>query len=140
MKLTLENLHELANKEDGPYLMKFSSSSCGPCRTMAPVIEAFKKDNPEISVYEVDVYESPELAEHFEVRSVPTLFVCEKREILYTFNGVTPKGDLEFVFDHINDPHFRETGQFNMAHKKNDKYFIAVVLVIVCLFIALFIF
>lgn len=139
-ELTSENLYKIAKKEKLPYFIKFSSSSCAPCQAMKPVFKAFEVENPSISVYEVDINKHPDLAGHFGIRSVPTTLVCEKREILYTFNGTTPKGDLQFVIDNINDPHFREHGAFNVDKKSTNSFYWLVggtVLFLLALFLVL---
>jgi thiol-disulfide isomerase/thioredoxin len=117
-ELTSANLDKVGKKEKKLYVIKFSSPSCGPCNTMKPVIEELSKNNKDLSVYEVDTQKSPELAQHFEVRGVPTIKFCKKREILYSFTGVTPLGDLQYVIDNIDDPYFVEHGEFNRPKKK----------------------
>ncbi len=117
--LTVENLDRVAKKEKKAYLIKFTSASCGPCKTMVPILEAFHQDNPQVSMYEVDVDKSYDLSGHFGIRSVPTTLVCEGRNILYQFSGVTPKGDLEFVFENIDDEYFREHGEFKKSESKD---------------------
>lgn len=117
--LTAENLDRVAKKEKMPFLIKFTSKTCAPCKTMAPILETFHRENPKTSIYEVDTDSSYELAGHFDIRSVPTTLVCEGREILYQFTGVTPKGDLEYVINNINDPYFREHGEFKVKASKD---------------------
>ena len=84
--------------------------------------EAFQKEKPDFSVYEIDTQESPEIAAYFNIRSVPTIHICEKRDILYSFHGVTPLRDLVYVIDHLNDKTFRETGSF--AQEKTQKSYV----------------
>jgi len=117
--LTTENLDKTAKKEKGLFIIKFSSKTCGPCKTMAPILEAFHKDHSSISIYEVDVDTSYELAGHFEIRSVPTTLICKGREIIYQFTGVTPKGDIEYVINNIDDPYFKEHGEFEKKEPKD---------------------
>lgn len=113
-KLNAENFESIVNKEKGLFVIKFFSPTCGPCKTMTPVFEklALSKDNEDIGFYEVDTMESPELAAHFNVRGVPYMVFCENREVLYEFTGLTPLGNLQYVINNINDPYFREHGQF----------------------------
>ncbi len=139
-RLTVENFENVVNKEKGPFVIKFFSPTCGPCKTMTPVFEAFDHNNPNVSVYEIDTMESPELASHFGVRGVPYVVFCEGREVLYEFTGVTPLGNLQYVVDNINDPHFRETGDFKKADVKKSHAFEASVALIVIAIIAIIIF
>jgi thioredoxin 1 len=100
---------------------------------MKPVFEALESKNPKLNVYEVDTMESPEIATHFGVRGVPYTAFCENREVLYEFTGVTPLGNLQYVVDNINDPHFRETGEFKKAEIKKSWWFeisIAIILAV----------
>jgi thioredoxin 1 len=139
-KLTSDNLDSVAGEEKGPFVIKFFSPTCGPCHTMKPVIDALDQKNPEINIYEVDTSESPELAAHFEIRGVPAILVCENREVLYSFTGLTPLADMQFVLDNINDAYFRTHGHFKPVEAKKDWIFPAVVGGLLALFILLFIF
>ena len=138
--LTSENFENSVNTINGPYIIKFGSKTCGPCNTMAPVLEKFREINPQVKLFEIDTDQSPELASHFEIRSVPTIHICEGREILYSFHGLTPLRDIEYVINNINDPHFREHGEFNMQQVKKTYYFEAGILILFCIFLASFIY
>ena len=119
-KINGENFESVVEKEKGLFVIKFFSPSCGPCHTMTPVFEALDKNNPDVNVYEIDTSESPELAAHFGVRGVPFVAYCEEREILYHMTGVTPLGTLQYVIDNINDPYFKEHGDFKKPEVKKS--------------------
>ncbi len=138
--LTSENFEEVANSEPGLFIIKFFSNTCGPCKTMDPVIKLLEEKNPNINFYNVDTTASPELAEHFGIRGVPTIIYCENREVLYQFTGLTPQVDLQYVIDNINDQHFRETGDFKLPEKKPDWIFVGVISLIVITFLSVFLF
>lgn len=135
-RLTVENFESVVNQEKGLFVIKFSSPTCGPCATMKPVFQALDDNNPEVNVYEVDTMESPEIANHFGVRGVPYTAFCEKREVIYNFTGVTPLGNLQYVIDNINDPHFRETGDFKKQQTKKSWWFEITLAVVVLLLIS----
>lgn len=135
-RLNNQNFEEIVEKEKEVFIIKFFSPSCGPCRTMAPVFEALEKNNPKLRIFEIDTMESPELANHFGVRGVPYTVFCEKREVLYDFTGTTPLGNLQYVINNINDPYFRETGEFKQPEEKKNYTFPIVVGVIVVIFVA----
>ncbi|EQC43879.1 co-chaperone YbbN [Bacteriovorax sp. Seq25_V] len=138
--LTSENFDSSVNALNRPYIIKFGSETCGPCQTMKPVLEKFRESYPEIKLFEVDTDQSPELASHFEIRSVPTIHICEGREILYSFYGVTPFRDLEFVITNIDQPYFREHGQFEVEKQNKSYSFEILIILLLVIFIGAFIF
>ncbi|HLE11818.1 MAG: hypothetical protein A2504_15030 [Bdellovibrionales bacterium RIFOXYD12_FULL_39_22] len=139
-QLTSENLDRVARDEKGIYLIKFTSTTCAPCRTMAPVVESFKQHNPQIGVYEVDTGASPELAAHFQIRGVPTILFCRGREILYSFSGVRSEADLHYMATHMDDPYFKEHGEFEVKPAKQSWWFAGSIIGIVIFFVLLYIF
>jgi thioredoxin 1 len=137
-KLNADSFDTTVNTTSGPYLLKFGSTTCGPCQMMIPVLEKLSQTNPEFPIYDIDTNESPELASHFNIRSVPTMHFCEGRDIIMTLNGLTPFRDLEYIIENIDDPHLREYGEFKKVEKKD--YFIPALVVGIILFILLLIF
>jgi len=137
-ELISENFEEVANTEKGLFIIKFFSDTCGPCKTLDPFFDLLEEKNPNLNFYKVNAGLSPDLAEHFEVRGVPTIIYCEAREILYRFVGLTPLVDFQYVIDNINDPHFRETGNFQLPEKEKDWVFIGVIGVVIIIFSILF--
>jgi thioredoxin 1 len=130
-RLNNENFNSLVDLEQNLYILKFFSPTCGPCRTMGPVLEHLEAENKNINFYEVDTMESPELAAHFGIRGVPYIAFCENREVLYDFTGVTPMGNLQYVINHIDDPYFRENGEFKKEEIKKKWTFEAIVAFVV---------
>jgi thioredoxin 1 len=139
-ELTSENFEEVANSEKGLFIIKFFSDTCGPCKTLDPVFNLLEEKNPNINFYKINTGLSPELAGLFEVKGVPTIIYAEKREELYRFVGLTPLVDFQYVIDNINDPYFRETGNFKLPEKKKDWIFIGVIAAIIIIFLGLFFF
>ena len=129
-RINTENFDEVINGERGLFVIKFFSPTCGPCNTMTPVFNALNENNSDINVYEIDTMESPELASHFGVRGVPYVTFCENREVLYSFTGVTPLADLQYVVDNINDAYFRTHGEFKIEGKESKKFELIIFLLI----------
>lgn len=138
-KITNENFDTIINSQTSAYFLKFGSKTCGPCNTMKPVLEALATNNQKFRVFEIDTDESSELAQKFEIRAVPTIHLCEGREILYSFHGLTPLRDLEYALHNINDPYFREHGEFRikeeLSKNKIDHKFIMIISVIILFFL-----
>ena len=66
-------------KGDVPAVIDFYADWCGPCRMIAPELEALqKKHGKKIQVYKIDVDKHKKLARLFEIKSIPTLVYAKK--------------------------------------------------------------
>ena len=66
-------------------LLKFEAEWCGPCETQSKILEGFD----DIPVREIDIEEETELANKYNVRSVPTLILRDKYKVYKSFVGLT---------------------------------------------------
>jgi thioredoxin len=58
-----------------PAVIDFYASWCGPCKALSPIIdEVAKQYEGRVDIYKVNVDEEPELADAFNIRSIPTLY------------------------------------------------------------------
>ncbi len=72
--LTNSNFEEEVIKSDIPVLVDFWATWCGPCRMIAPEVEAIAEEyDGKIKVGKVNVDEEEELAIKYGVSSIPTL-------------------------------------------------------------------
>ena len=82
-------------KAAGPVLVDFFATWCGPCRMVAPVIDEIAAEKAgEVSVYKVDIDQSPDLAFKYQVSSVPTLIVFEDGQVKNERLGAQPKQNI----------------------------------------------
>lgn len=73
-------------------VMRFTAPWCAPCKMLAPVIQGLAQEFPNVIFETVDVDNNPDMAQHFNVRSVPTvLIINDKDEVLHTLVGVQPR-------------------------------------------------
>jgi len=78
-----------------PVLVDFYATWCGPCQSLAPVLEEISRDMADrLAVVKVDVDESPDAASTFGVTSIPTLVLFKEGREAWRKVGAAPKRTL----------------------------------------------
>ena len=67
-------------KSDVPVLADFNAGWCGPCRAMKPMLEELAQTNPGYKIVSIDIDSEDELAEDYDVSSIPCLVVFKGGE------------------------------------------------------------
>jgi thioredoxin 1 len=96
--ITKENLEDTVLKNP-TVVIDFWAPWCGPCRGFAPVFERVAEANPDIVFAKVNTDEEQEIAEHFQIRSIPTLMVFRDKIIVFSQPGALPQSALEQVLE-----------------------------------------
>jgi thioredoxin 1 len=92
-----KNFNELI-KGETPVLVDFSAEWCGPCKMMGPVLEQLKgKMADKLKILKVDVDSNRELANKYNIRSVPTLMLFQDGKKKWSGVGVMTSNHLENV-------------------------------------------
>ena len=86
-------------KGDKPVMVDFFADWCGPCRMVAPTIEALASERDDAEIVKVNVDKSPELAVRFGVSSIPTILVFRDGKLLSRAVGVRSKDELSEMLD-----------------------------------------
>lgn len=98
IKLTAQNFDEIVTKSDKPVLIDFFATWCGPCKMLSPVVDEVAEEVDDVVFCKIDVDEEGELANRFNVMSVPTLVLLENGEVENSSVGFIPKEELlEFI-------------------------------------------
>jgi thioredoxin 1 len=80
---------------DKPVLVDFWAEWCGPCRQIAPSLEAIAAEHEEaITIVKLNIDENPVTAAKYGVMSIPTLNVYKGGEVVKTIVGAKPKAAL----------------------------------------------
>jgi thioredoxin 1 len=76
-------------------LKDFHADWCGPCKTQDPILEEIAEDYPDVEFEKIDVDEKQDIANEYQVRSLPTVIVENDDGIVERFVGVTQRDDIE---------------------------------------------
>ena len=77
-------------KSDVPVLADFNAGWCGPCRAMKPMLDELA-ENSAYKIVSIDIDEEDELAEEYDVSSIPCLVVFKGGEEVNRSVGLIPK-------------------------------------------------
>jgi thioredoxin 1 len=96
VELTKENFEQVITSNP-MVIVDYWAPWCGPCRGFAPVFEGVAEENPDVVFAKVNTDEEQEIAQHFQIRSIPTLMVFKEQVVVFSQAGALPKGPFEQV-------------------------------------------
>ena len=83
-----------------PVLLDLWAPWCGPCRMVTPALENIARDHAgRAKLVKVNVDESPQVAQRFEVQGIPTLIVLHKGQVISRQTGAAPEQVLRAWLD-----------------------------------------
>ena len=88
-------LRKLFHEGDRPLVVKYVSPTCGPCRTLKPILDkVIDEYDGKIHFVEIDLEADPEIAQMGGVTGTPTVQVFKDKELLQEFKGIKQKSEF----------------------------------------------
>ena len=82
-------------ESQGPLLVDFYADWCGPCQTLAPVLEKVVAElQGKVTLFKVNVDKHPQLSQQFAIRSIPHLMLFKRGKILWRKGGLLSSAEL----------------------------------------------
>ncbi|MBR7182423.1 MAG: thioredoxin [Alistipes sp.] len=95
LQITNEN-YEALIADSKPLVIDFWAEWCGPCRTIAPLVEEFAETYADkVNIGKCDVDSSDDVVAVYRVRNIPTLVFIKNGEVVDKHVGAISRNDLQ---------------------------------------------
>lgn len=95
-----QNFEQEVLRSELPVLVEFGAEWCGPCKTVAPELEALSQElQGKAKVLQVDIDKSPRIAQAMRIQSVPTFVVFQGGRPVEAGQGAMKKAQLRALIE-----------------------------------------
>jgi len=94
------NFDETVLKSGATVLVDFWAEWCGPCKRLAPTVDAIAADyQGKITVGKLNIDENPKVPEQYQVKGIPTLLLFKGGQVVESRIGLAQKEELKKMLD-----------------------------------------
>lgn len=95
IKINQDDFEKEVLKSKIPVVVDFNADWCGPCRMLGPVLEEKAKETDKIKFFSVNIDDNEELAEKYNVFTIPCLVLIKEGKEVNRSVGLIQKDALE---------------------------------------------
>ena len=97
IEVTKDNFETEVLKSDKKVLADFNADWCGPCKMLRPIIDEIAEEKDNVKIVSINIDNEEELAEKYNVSSIPCLVLFENGEESRRSIGFIPKEEIENI-------------------------------------------
>jgi thioredoxin len=102
----IDNVFDFENEEEWKYkgklpaIIDFYADWCGPCKSVAPVLEQLSEEyEGRVKIYKIDTDKETELSQFFGIQSIPTFLFIPMNGKPMVQRGAVPKSAFKQVIE-----------------------------------------
>jgi thioredoxin 1 len=101
IEVTQENFDDEVLNSKIPVLVDFWAPWCGPCKMLGPLIDKMSRENQKVKFVKINIEECSQLAEQYNVASIPHMMMFKEGEQKNSLLGFNPEPKIKELIENV---------------------------------------